>query len=215
MKKLILTTIITLITIKAFAQEKTKYVEVMGQAVYEKEIDDYKLEIQVSLNYNSYADYRRYNENQETPPTLESVKNNYFQKLKKANLDPKKFKEDQLLFYQIGNTNKKGTYLVFTTNNKEEFLKVLQVKSKGVSIRNKKIKFKKINFQKLLQVKQKALVDAKTTASALAEASNQKLGDVIFIQDCSYNITTPKYETYYRGNGKEYIFKLNVRYELK
>lgn len=172
MKKLILTIIATLIaTLVSFAQE-TNYIKVTTEIDYEIEPEKYKAEVIISVG-NAY-DIASLN--------LERVKKKYFEKLKEKNINLKKLKENEKLYY-MKQYDDIGTFLTFLTKNEEEFIRFLKVELNGVSIISKIATGKKPDSKKLLELKRQALSKAKEKAASLAKISNKKLGDIIAIED--------------------------------
>lgn len=179
-----------------------KHIEVRGEAVYEKVVENYTTEIilaqELCYNYN--------NEN----ISLEELKNTFLKKLAKNGINKNNLIENELDFLLLS-YRKKGTFYKFTTKNKDEFLKLISIKSNGLEFRNKKITYKSISASEAKKLRKRALEDAQKKADNYASIINKKTTEVTYIRD--YNYTQELTSTIYYPKNKN-VYKITVGFSF-
>lgn len=196
MKKIVILLVICLTTIASIAQTaqtpKTT-IDVTGRADYKPEIDFYKADIIISENY-------RYNYN--SSKCFNDLKKDYFEELAKNKIDTLQFKENKKGYlYENYDLKKEGSLYSFKTKDEALFLKVLQVKTDGVKISKKDAYFKKLTTSEIVDLKKRALDNAKKEAEYIAKALNKKIVGIDKIRASNY-ISKIKDDIYYIRRNK-------------
>jgi uncharacterized protein YggE len=200
MKKIILVTIafISIATATVKAQESKSFIEVVGTTTYKRTVEQYNVTIIITEDalYNNGSE--RFAELKET----------YLTRVKDSGIDTSKLKENEFQYLTTGYV-KEGTVLSFETKFKDELIKLLKIKSRGVIIYNRYATYKPTDIEALSK---KAIENARQKAEGIAKNINKKLGTIIAIED---NNSTEIREAIYEDSTVVPVnYRIIVRFEL-
>ncbi len=200
MKKLILVTIafISIATATVKAQESKSFIEVEGTTSYKRTAEQFHVTIIITEDvlYNNGSE--RFSE----------LKENYLTKFKVSGVDISKLKESEFQYLTTG-YNKEGTVFNFKTKSRDEFIKVLKIKSLGVVVYSRYVTYKPMNVEALSK---KAIENARLKAEKIAKNINKKLGEIIAIEDD--NFTEIREAIYEDSTEVPVNYQITVRFEL-
>jgi len=199
MKKLLL--LILLITAVRPMQSQhiqKQYIEVTGSVKYQRNVEKYiaKMVISPGISYDTSDD-------------LKTLKERFFQKLKKAGIAKNKLTENKFGYAVLG-YKKKGTMYVFETVSKEDFITFLNINASGTIINSKYFTIDK--RQDISKIAEKTIENANVKAAILAAGVHKKLGEIIAIID--KNVTEINYNLYNDNNNFFQNYEVRLRYEL-
>lgn len=197
-----LTFLFIMVSSVSFAQVDKPYIDSSGQIEYAREVDKYKVTIVVSEDLA----YSNYNEN----ITFDKIKSDYFEKLKRNNVNVSAFVEDKLAYSALG-YRKKGMVYQFETSSQDKFVELMAIGFSGVAINEKVVFYKKLSSQQIEELSRKAIADAKSRADLIAKSAGKKAGKIISLNNYKEENKRAFYST---RDLTDHIFTVNVRYEL-
>ena len=196
--------LILFVSLMSIAQNNSSYVEVPGHTVYQKTVDKYRAEMQITTVY-----YDTYYE--EEKPELEKVEAEVFEKLKTAGFDKNRFTKIDKISYSPQPQSEQSFY-IFETNSKDEFTKFITLrKIRGVhTTANRKIYYKPLENKKKLV--DQALENARSNASIIASSMGKTLGDILSVSDC--NTMQPDNSGYFPA-PENHTYRLSVKFVVE
>lgn len=205
MKNLFLAVLAALVTSISAAQNNETFIDVQGAAAYTKEVDRYQLEITISPNaYYSYDGAK---------PTTKEMKEGFFEHMKENGFEEGRFKLVKTVEYYRENYNQDGMVYSFDTGSKDEFAKLMGIKSlNGVNITNKAVTYKPLADRE--SVIAAALEEARKNAAIVAEALGKKLGGIIAVFDHYVPSFSNSGSYYQEMNESIYYVKVRFAFEL-
>ena len=190
-----------LLTVGASAQQNNRYIQVLGNTTYQKNIQQYKVDIIMSLDYANgmYS-------------TLEEIKEHYFKKLEKIGISQSQLKEDSYKYALLGYSGQ-GTAYRLKTSSKEIFEKFLFLKQTGVQVHTRFIDYSL--DQKVAEITNKAIENARQKVEKIAEKMHKKIGKILVVNDSNNlnQINRNEALNYYDYINK-YYYSVTVRFEL-
>lgn len=203
MKKLIFIVFALYASFFAHSQTTNKnYIEVTGEAIFEEKPGEYvaKIVLAQDLCYDYNNEHK----------TLEELKNDFFKKLKEVGIDTTKLIENKLGF-SLSSYRKKGTFYDFTTTKKDEFQKLINIKSSGLQFQSKKVMYRELSNSESQQLRRKAIESAQRKAKEYANITKKKISEILFIKD--YNYSSPV-SSYYTADSKK-TYRITVAYLIE
>ncbi len=202
MKKLALVFVFVALATNLMAQQSKPYIEVTGIARFDKPVKKYAIGIVVSLGLVY--------ESSDSTTTLKMLKDEYFEKLTKANFDTEKLKENKFGYLGIG-FKKEGALYMFETTSKEECMKIMSVNLDGTQIYSK-YSIYELSQDRATQLAKEAIEKAKAKAVLVANSRGKKIGDILAITDT--NSSKERETIYYDYTDEKGHYRVVVRYEL-
>lgn len=203
MKKIIFIVFALYASFFAHSQTTNKnYIEVTGEVVYEEKPGNYVANI--VLAQDLCYDYN--NEHK----TLQELEDEFFKKIKEAGIDKTKLIENKLGF-SLSSYRKKGTFYKFTTTSKDEFQKLINIKSNGLQFQSKKVMYKELSNSESQKLRKKAIESAQRKANEYANIINKKISEIVFIKDYNYSSAAT---SYYTADSKK-TYRITVAYLIK
>ncbi len=190
-----------LLTVGASAQQNNRYIQVLGNSTYQKNIQQYKVDIIMSLDYANgmYS-------------TLEEIKEDYFKKLEKIGISQLQLKEDRYKYALLGYSGQ-GTAYSLKTSSKEIFEKFLFLKQTGVQVHTRFIDYSL--GQEVAEITNKAIENARQKAEKIAEKMHKKIGKILVVNDSNnLNQINRNEALNYYDYTNEYYYSVTVRFEL-
>ncbi|NRS89843.1 hypothetical protein HNQ02_002777 [Flavobacterium sp. 7E] len=206
MKKIVCL-IALLVALPSIAQENKSTIEVVGETEKVVGDDSYTLVIalQQILAYEGQLDVEA--------TSLDVVKKNFIKELEKIGIDFSRFKRNSYYeFAMVYSQNKElSEYYFLRTSDKDEFRKLTQLKSPGMSISNTEIEAAKLTDKQLIELSTKAIANAKEKAETIAKKLNKNIGEIVKISDLN---TNAQFIHGYGTTAKQ-AHTVTVAYELK
>lgn len=206
MKKIICL-IALLVALPSIAQENKNTIVVVGETEKVVVDDSYTLVIalQQILVYEGQIEVE--------VTSLDMVKKNFIKKLEKVGIDFSRFKRNTYYEFAMAYSQSKelSEYYFLRTSDKEEFRKLIELKSAGMSISNTEIETAKLTDKQLVELSIKAIANAKEKAEAIAKKLNKNIGEIVRISDLNTNAQ------FIQGYGTTatQAHAVTVAYELK
>lgn len=198
MKRLVL--IALLVSGFAFAQHPGTF-KMNSAVLHERQVDEYFALIIVSedLAYSTY----------DSPKNYQTIKEEYFNKLRNNGINTDMLKEDKQLYYQYG-YRKDGSTFLLETKDKDTFFKLLSVTADGVNIYEKNVIFKPLTDTKVAELSKKAIEAAMSRAKIVAAGAGKKIGRIIELSHTPYD----NIGNYYNKDYLKQNFSVSITFEL-
>lgn len=206
MKNYLLLSLLFLLSLVSNAQTNIQTIKVNASAFYIDMVPTYKATVALSAIYSSYA-----SENM----NLDEMKALYKSALETKNISWSAMKENPNDFgFESLRHDKAGIIFEYTTSSIKEMKLFLTVKSIGVQQMTSSTI---LNIEpNLLQKTYKIVLElARIKAEAISFAMNKKLGEIIKVEDHSYEGTKIETSIYYDRPSNEYRYNLEVEYVIK
>ena len=201
MKKI--TILLACIPFVCFGQETTT-IKVTGRAVHHDKTPIFKGDVTLGATFSNYTS---------EAISLDQMKEQYDQALKRNGLALSEFKEDPLGYAQLG-YDKKGILYQYKTTSIDKFQGFLMSKSFGLQRLDYSYTII-IDTDETILLIAKALEDAKLKAQLIASEIGKKLGSVRNIEDRNILNTEIKKSMYYEQRIGEYSYEIIVIFDLK
>jgi len=177
----------------------------MGRTMHIDNELNFEGSVSLSATYSSYPS---------EVISLVQMKSKYNEDLKKNGLSITDLREDKIGYLYMG-SDKEGTIYHFETPSLDKFNSFLASKSFGVYrlVSGYSIV---ISEDEASLAASKAIKNAKEKAQTIAKLANKELGDIVHIEDNNLvNIKLKNQPLYYDSDVGQYIYYINVTFELK
>ncbi len=189
------------------AQEQPSTIEVSARAIYVDPSPEYKASISISSTYSSLP---------QEMVTLDKLKKEYEEALMQAGISWSDLKAHPNDFgYESMGYNNEGVLYEYRTNSVEKMKRFLKVKTLGVQLLDQSAIIY-IGEKEAQGLSQRALDDAKSSATIIATAMGKQLGEIIKVVD-SNNLRGQKIENFlsYNSAPGQYVYLVNVIFAIK
>lgn len=201
MKHIRLTAILLFTAFIATAQTNNRYIEVVGQTTYKRDVKHYEATIRIN-NTNTYGNERQL--------TLEERKALFFEKVNKLGLNKNQVRIADTDENATSKTTEHVDYVI-ETNDEHEIEKIIslgKIDSWSYKLQEKVVYRPLADKSDIIG---KALADAKKNAEVIAEVIGKKIGEVLVISD--YNYEDRPGSAYY--TKEERTYRIAVHFAIK